>query len=84
MFRIITQKFKHSQISLHRPKGVFGSPKAIHSQPRRYKYFSSAVYVALKIPGIHEVMDDFRNTCAVVKNGELLGTADGYIYVPFK
>ena len=77
MFRIITIGSSVAN-SKGKASGVFGFPKALHRTPRRYKRFEQAVRKALTIPGLQSVMDDNRNVCAAIKNGKILGIAQGY------
>lgn len=71
MFRIISRGIA-SLSGEGRASGVFGSPKALHRLPRRYKLFEKAFQKALKLPGEHTVMDDERKPCAVVKDGQVI------------
>jgi hypothetical protein len=77
MFRIISAGIG-SISGDKRPSGVFGSPKALHRTPRRYKQYENALKKSLTLHGVHTIMDDSRNRCAVVANGKVLAVADGY------
>ena len=72
MYRIIGSGKDETVYTGKKASGSFGSNRALHRTPKRYKYIDKAIGKAMKMPGAFVIMDDNRAIGAVVKNGKLL------------